>query len=372
MPGNFKLFLKEIYVKTRKISLRPFLILKRTRLLSRDAIKSILFLRHDRIGDMILSTAALKSLKWGYPHAKITVLASRRNYEVLKHNSYVDEVIIYKGFFRFIKEIRPHHYDLVIDPFVTHEMRQALMTCLASGKYRIGFQEGGREIFFNLRGPTVSSSKQMVDHLLELAALAGGKIKGCKPEVFLSDKEIEWATEALAHKGLSGDAIIIAIHPGAHYPSQRWPAERFGEVARLILEQCMAKVVLLGSSTEEELLGEVKRGGVEDIQIFPCNNIRELIALLNRCDLLVCNNSGPMHIAAALKIPTISMIGPTVTPLWLPYGENHVVINKVINCSPCNREICKGHQCMESIPVDEVFGEVKKQIVSIRAMRERA
>jgi lipopolysaccharide heptosyltransferase II len=321
---------------------------------------------------MILSTAALKSLRRGYPDAKITVLASQGNYEVLKHNPYIDEIIIYKGFLSFIKEIGQHRYDLVIDPFMTYEMRQAFMTYIASGKYRIGFQEGGREIFFNLRGPTASSSKQMVDHLLELAALAGGKIEGCKPEVFLCDKEIEWATEALDHKGLRGDAIIIALHPGAHYPSQRWPAERFGEVARLILEQSLAKVVLLGSSVEEELLGEVKRSGVEDIQIFPCNNIRELIALLNRCDLLVCNNSGPLHIAAALKVPTVSMIGPTVTPLWLPYGENHVVINKVINCSPCNREICKGHQCMESIPVDEVFGEVEKQIVSIKAMRERA
>jgi ADP-heptose:LPS heptosyltransferase len=94
------------------------------------------------------------------------------------------------------------------------------------------------------------------------------------------------------------------------------------------------------------------------------------MALLSRCDLLVCNNSGPMHIAAALKVSTVSMIGPTVTPLWLPYGENNIVINKALSCSPCNRAVCKEHQCMTSITVDEVLEAVKTQIASIRLKRK--
>jgi lipopolysaccharide heptosyltransferase II len=320
---------------------------------------------------MVLSTAALKALRRGYPYAKITVLASQRNYEVLKHNPHVDNVIIYKGFFRFIKEIRPHRYDLAIDPFVTHEMKQAFMTCLAGGKYRIGFEEAGREIFFNLRGPTVSSPMQMVDHLLDLAELAGGKREGCEPELFLNDSETKWAIRSLAEKGINANELIIGIHPGAHYPSQRWAAERFGEVARWILEQGMAKVILLGSSDEEGLLEAVKNSGGKNIQIFSCGNIRELIALLSKCELLLCNNSGPLHIAAALKVPTVSMIGPTVTPLWLPSGENHVVINKALSCSPCNWAICKDHKCMESITVDDVLEAVKIQIAQIRLKKNK-
>ncbi len=370
MQHHIKTRLKELYLWTRKKILCPFLLLRQTKTPFQSKIRKILFLRHDRLGDMVLSTAALKSLRQGYPHAKITVLASQRNYEVLKHNLNVDVVIIYQGLFRFIREIRLRGYDLVIDPFLTYELKQAFMTCLAGGKYRIGFEEAGREVFFNIRGPTASPPKRMVDHLLDLTERLGARKEGCEPEVFLSDAEITWATEVLVAKGISANELTIVIHPGAHYPSQRWPVERFGELARRILAQCEAKVILFGSSDEEELLKAVKDRTGNDIQIFSCDNIREFMALLSRCDLLVCNNSGPLHIASALKVPTVSMIGPTVTPLWLPFGKHDVVIKKELPCSPCNRAICKYHECMESITTDEVFKAVRAQIVYIRQKRK--
>jgi heptosyltransferase-2 len=365
MLHQIKMILKNFFLWSKKRSLLFFLIFRKTQGISFGKINKILFFRHDRIGDMVQSTAVLKALKKGYPHAKITVLASAQNYEILKHNPNVDEIHIYKGILWFTKTMRPKGYDLVIDPFMTYELKQALMTFLSGSKYRIGFEEAGREIFFNLRGPTASSPKKMVDHLLDLAELAGGKKAGCEPEVFLSEAEIEWATKALSDKGVNADAVTIAIHPGAHYSSQRWLAERFGELARRILNQGQAKVILLGSCDEKGLLETVKKSSKLEIPIFACDNIRELIALLSRCDLLVCNNSGPLHIAAALKIPTVSMIGPTVTPLWLPYGEKNVVINKELSCSPCNRAVCKGHVCMESITVDEVYEAMQKQIANI-------
>jgi heptosyltransferase II len=370
MLSNLKHFLKEIYVKTRKVSLRPLLLLRKTALPSKHAIKSILFLRHDRLGDMVISTAALKALKRAYPQARITVLASERNYEVLKHNPNVDEILIYEGIPWFIREIRPRRYDLVIDPFVTYELKQALMTYLSRGKYRIGFEEAGREVFFNIRGPAISPPKRMVEHLLDLVELVGGKREGCEPEVFLSDTEIQWASELLEKKGISADELTIGIDPGAYYSSQRWPAERFGELAIRILEKCGAKVILLGSSDEEGLLKATKKSAGEDIEIFSCSGIREFMALLSKCDLLVCNNSGPLHIASALKVTTVSMIGPTVTPLWLPCGKHDMVINKALSCSPCNRAICKGHKCMESITVDEVFEAARSQIAHIKPKRK--
>ena len=138
-----------------------------------------------------------------------------------------------------------------------------------------------------------------------------------------------------------------------------------------ILDQCEANVILLGSSDEEGLLEAVKKSAGEDIQIFSCSDIREFMALLSRCALLVCNNSGPLHIASALKVPTVSTIGPTVTPLWLPSGENNVVIDKALSCSPCNRAVCKDHECMESITVDEVFEAVETQIANITPKRKK-
>jgi lipopolysaccharide heptosyltransferase II len=371
MFNVLKALLRTTYVKTRCILLWPILLLRKTKKLLKEEIRSILFLRHDRIGDMVLSTAALKALRRVYPEAKITVLASERNYEVLRHNPYVDQILIYKGIPWFIKEIRPRSYDLVIDPFLTYELRHAFMTLLAGGRYRVGFEEAGREVFFNLDGPEPSTPKRMVDHLLDLVESVGGESAGYVPEVFLSDKELRWGSETLVSKGININKLTIAIHPGAYYPSQRWPAERFGELARAILEQGETNVILLGSRDEEALLRDVKKIAGNGVQVFSGLKLRELMVLLSKCGLLVCNNSGPLHIATALKVPTVSLVGPTVTPLWLPFGKHHVVIKKELSCTPCNRAVCRKHECMELITVDEVFEAVKSQLVNIKSKQKK-
>jgi heptosyltransferase-2 len=361
----------DIYLEMRKILLLLFLIFRKTIIPSKGEIKSILFFRKDRIGDMVLSTAALRALKRAYPQARITVLASERNYEILTHNPHVDEILIYHGILWLISAIRPRGYDLVIDPFLTYELRQAFMTYLSGGKYRIGFEAAGREIFFNLKGPAASTPKRMVEHLLDLVEQLGGNRKSCVPEIFLTEEEEEWASEVLSNKGIDEYELIVAIHPGAYYPSQRWPTERFGELARRILERYEVKVILLGSRDEKALVKKVKEIAGKGIQDLSGLRLRKLIVLLSKCDLMICNNSGPLHIASALKVRTVSMIGPTVTPLWLPYGKYDVVINKGLFCSPCNRAVCKGHECMESITADEVFKAVQSQIIHIGSKRKR-
>lgn len=368
---EYKNILCEIYLMIRKVLLIPFLLLRSIEALAEEEIRSILFLRHDRIGDMVLSTAALKALRRGYPEAKITVLASQRNHEILKHNPHIDEILIHKGIPWFIKEIRPRNYDLVIDPFLTYELHQAFMTYLAGGKYRIGFERGGREIFFNLRGPVATIPKRMVDHLFDLVELLGGKREGCEPEIYLSEKELQWASQTLGSKGINSNMLTISIHPGAFYPSQRWSAERFGELARLILDRYETQVILLGSGDEKALVNTVKEIGGKEVQDFSGLRLRELMALVSKCDLLICNNSGPLHIAAALKVPTVSLVGPTVIPLWLPSDRHHLVINKELACSPCNRAVCRDHECMELITVNEVFAAVQSQITRIRSKRKK-
>lgn len=372
MVNRHKSLLRATYLKARSALLWPILFLRETKQLPIEEPRRILFLRHDRIGDMVLSTAALKALKRAYPQAKITVFASERNYEILTHNPHVDEILIYHGILWFIRAIlRPRGYDLVIDPFFTYELRQAFMAYLAGGKYRIGFERAGREIFFNLRSPAIATPKRMVDHVLDLVEVVGGEIAGCVPEVFLSDNELKWASEAIAVKGIRPEELKIAIHPGAYYPSQRWATERFGELARRIREQYKAKVILLGSREEKDLVKKVEEVAGKGVQDFSGLRLRKLIALLSTCDLLLCNNSGPLHIASALKVRTVSMIGPTVTPLWLPYGRHDVVINKGLSCSPCNRAVCRDHECMESITVDEVFEAVQSQIIEIGSKRKK-
>ncbi|MDP2755465.1 MAG: glycosyltransferase family 9 protein [Nitrospirota bacterium] len=365
MPYHLKDSLKEVYLKVRKILLFPFLLLRRTKTPKVGEIKKILFLRHDRIGDMVLSTAVYKALKRKYPLARLTVLASERNHEIIQNNPNVDEILIYKGFGWFIKEIRTRNFDLAIDPFLTYEFKQAFMTYLSGAKYRIGFEEAGREIFFNVRGPITLPEKNMVEHLLDLSEKIGAKREGCEPEIFLTEEEKKWASSFLSERGLTA-AIKVAIHPGAFYPSQRWPAVRFGKIAKRIIKECRVKVFLFGDKGEELLLKTVQDITGDRTEIFRGLRLRQFMALLNHCNLLICNNSGPLHIASALRIPTVSIMGPTVTPSWLPWGKNHIVIRKELPCSPCNKAECEDHSCMGLITVEEVMDAVKSQVGRIK------
>lgn len=370
IQNDFKSFFKKLYLKIRKGLLWPFLFVRKTKIFIKKDVRRILFLRHDRIGDMVLSTAALKALKRAYPQAKITVLASKRNHKILHYNPYVNEILIYDGIIWFAKTIRPRSYDLVIDPFLTYELKQAFLTYLSGGQYRIGFENAGREIFFNLYGPDTSTPKRMVEHLLDLVGQVGGNRNSCVPEIFLSGEETEWASQALANKGINARSLKIAVHPGAYYPSQRWPTDRFSALTKRIFEQYKTKIILLGSCDEKNMVKQVQKVAGKEAQDFSGLKLRKLMALVSKCDLLICNNSGPLHIASALKVPTVSMIGPTVTPLWLPYGKYDVVINKKLSCSPCNKAVCKDHECMELITVDEVFEAVKSQINHIRSIKK--
>lgn len=357
---------RDVYLKSRWVLLSPLFLFRRIKSIPEEGFKRILFLRHDRIGDMVVSTAAIKALKIAYPQAMITVLASAKNHEVLKGNPYVDEVIIFRGLINFIQEIRPRGFDLAIDLFLTYELKQAWLAYLSGARYRIGFAGGGREIFFNLSSPNPSSNKKMAEHLLDIVERVGVASRGCKPEIFLTKEEVNQGKEAFARMGIGEGDLKIAIHPGAHYPSQRWSGRKFGEVAKRIGENFKAKIILLGAREEKNIVAEVKEvaeGKVADLSGVP---LRTLMAIVKGCDLLLCNNSGPLHIAAALGVPTVSMVGPSETPLWLPYGDGHVVLQKDLPCRPCHRAYCDGHECMEAITVEEVLAAVRTQIETIR------
>jgi lipopolysaccharide heptosyltransferase II len=355
----YRTLLKRLYLFVRGLLLFLPGLFSRHRTLHREDIKRILLLRHDRVGDMVLSTPLFRALKTHYPGVSIVVVASESNHEVLKNNPWIDEILIYRGILHFMRAVREKKFDMAIDLFLTHDMKQAFMTYLSGAPYRLGFKDSGREIFFTLKGPDTRIQKRMGGHLSDLAQAAGAEPADCGPEIFLSGEERDWARSEIARCGLE-DVLIVAVHPGAFYPSQRWPAENFGESARMIIEYYGAEIFIFGSAHERHLLEKIRAAAGTRSHIFCGLSLRQFMALLNCCRLLVCNNSGPLHIASALKIPTVSMTGPTVVPLWLPDGENHIAVNKELSCSPCSRADCEDHGCMSRITVNEVMAQVSR------------
>lgn len=182
--------------------------------------------------------------------------------------------------------------------------------------------------------------------------------------IYLSADEQEWAKRWLEHHGLSG-RNVIAIHPGAHYETQRWPGEYYAELIGRIGRHGQAEVLLLGGPSDAKVVGEILAGGKGDTRACIQDDLRKFLAILSRCRMLVCNNSGPLHCAAALGIPTLSFMGPTVKERWMPLGGGHRVLRRdELPCIGCNSGRCliETHDCMRLIAPEAAFETLRGEL----------
>jgi len=361
---------KNIYLYSRKLFLNLL-----ARVLSNDVtylnaalIRKILFVRIDRIGDLVLSTPALNILKKNYPHASITVLASRSNSSVVLNNPHVDECIVYdrqggvSGLVTLLGRLRSFCFDLAIDPFDDYELKSALIVFLSGAKYRVGYSVYGKEVFYNLKVKKRDGIDHFMKCVLRVLEPLGIKDNNFVPEIFLTSEELYQAKKWL--KNMRVKAPFIGVHPGAYYESQRWPTEYFAE----LIDQARRKhleVLLFGGIEDREIIDRILSSIDQIIPYYVGDDLRQFMALLAQCCLFVCNNSGPLHIACALGVPTISFMGPTVKERWIPIGDQHKVLRlDNLPCIGCGAGTCimQTHDCMRHIRPDTVMDLIEKII----------
>lgn len=356
-----KNWIKKIYLTFRKYLLlafiSQFLSEHDTRLDSEENISKILFIRIDRIGDLVLSVPALKALKKAFPSAQLSVLTSHSNHSILTNNPYVDAVIRYdfregiREEISCLKGLRGEKFDLVIDPYFGYELRTAWIAYFSQAPIRVGYRSYGREIFFNQTVSLNDEAQHFLDLTLGILQPLSIEQTERRPEIFLKVEEKEWAREWLIKNGI-GKKPIVGIHPGAHYQTQRWPSVKFAELAKRLSVDEDIDMILFGGPKDEYLISEIQSAANENFTLFHTHDLRCFAALLSCCTALVCNNSGPLHMAVALNISTVSTMGPTNANRWKPLGEMHQVIRiDDLPCIGCNLGYCKigTHDCMNLI-----------------------
>jgi lipopolysaccharide heptosyltransferase II len=333
-------------------------------------IRNILFIRIDRVGDMALSTSAFSVIKAALPTVRLTVMASPANAPILKNNPDVDEVIVYDRSasllekMKFINRLRSRRFDLAIDPYTGYEVKTAWLAAMSGAAHRIGYAAFGREIFFSLPAPMIEGNKHFVDGALYLLKRIGIPIENRNPAIYLGADEQAWAGQWLQKNGIHGKKIV-AIHPGAYYETQRWLPEHYAELIRLIQEQTSLGVVLMGGPSDAMIIDNIQNKLKRPVCVSIQENMRNFFAFLSQCQMLVCNNSGPLHCAGALKIPTVSFMGPTVKELWMPVGEvHHVLREDNLHCIGCNLGYCKikTHDCMRRIKPEKVINLILEKM----------
>jgi ADP-heptose:LPS heptosyltransferase len=330
-----------------------------------DEVKRLLVVRADRLGDMALTTAALMDLRAHFRRAEITVLAPPGPIELLQGHPAVDQRVALgpEGLPRELVG----RFDLAIDFTPDEALRGALLVARSRAPYRAGFTASGRQALFNLKGPRARGGRHVVDLNRDLVAALGAPAETPRPVLHVTARERGAAQARLA--GLGAASPRVAIHPGGHYSSQRWAPERFGElIAALTVRTGAACVVLHGPG--EETLARRIAAATPDALIVPAISVRDLMALLACCDLFVGNNSGPLHVAAALGLPTVSVAGPTDLERFTPRGAADRVLRRPLPCSPCQRARCWHHTCLRAIEPEEVLEEAAAALRAVLPLRE--
>ena len=356
-----KRLLKSMYLFLRGIFLALSFRRKAVSGISPDRVKTAAVLRIDRIGDALASLPALKALKDVFPKCRLSLILREQNLPLLKGLAWIDELVPYKGFWGMVRFLRKRRFDLAVDLLMDYSLKTAWLAYLSGAGLAVGFDLEGRGRLFKAALKPAREKKLMSQYLLDLvrflAILSGlnkDDIKDTVPELKVSDEDAVFAEDFLRERGIQKGELIVVLHPGGYFPSQRWSVERFAQLANNLKEKYPVKIIVVASLAEEAIVN--KLSGL--MKIKPCVvlglGLDKAAAIIAQGSIFIGNNSGLLHIAAALGRPTVSTMGPTVPWLWMPQGNNQVVLWHNLECSPCNRGVCREHKCMELITVEEM------------------
>lgn len=310
------------------------------------------------IGDLVMATPILADLRAAYTDAHITALCRAPIAELLQHDPAIDELIAFqKGVENVARRLRDGCYDLGV--LLTHSFSSAWWFWQGNVKQRLGYVSSARRWLLNLPAefPDQMGQQHLVityKMLLEQLEIPPSETP---PRLFVSEEEKLKARQMLRDRGVPDDAIVIGINPGAAYGSAKcWLPERFRMVAERLLSHTNVAIVFFGDATSIPLVEEIAKGLNECvINLAGKTSVRELMSAIGACDLLLTNDSGPMHIADALEVPVVALFGSTSEVVTGPYREGFV-IHKHVSCSPCYERKCPlDFRCMTQITADEVY-----------------
>ncbi len=317
------------------------------------------------IGDLVMATPVLIDLRKRFPKASITAMCRTPICELLKEEASIDELFCYtkpeNDFLRrqlkrnIIDKIVAGKYDLGI--LLTHSFSSAWWFWQGKVKRRIGFAADLRSFLLTDALSFPEKKEHLVITYKRLLEPLGILISETKPRLRLTEKEIAESREILYQRGYRKGKRLIGINPGAAYGSAKcWPPERFRALALRLLLEKDTYVVFFGDVSTAKLVKEISRGLPEwAIDVAGVTSLRQLACLIGDCDLLITNDSGPMHIGAALGTPMIALFGSTDDQVTGPYGQEAAVINTKVKCSPCMKRVCPiDFRCMNLIGVEEV------------------
>lgn len=319
-------------------------------------VKSILVIRCDRIGDLILSVPAIRAVRRTFPRARLDVLVSAYTEPLLRRLDIVDRVLVME------KCLPSADYDLAI---ALHPgLRQNRLAFISGARWRAGYSGSGGSFFLTHAAKDDRSVRlrHEVESALEIVALLGCHTDDTGLSVSVSEEAESFAGEFFRERDLT--APVVIIHPGSRQPYLRWGKERFAQVADSLIEDDRLHVLILAGPGEEEAAYGVAACMRQRAGIVRGLELPQLVAIIKRSVLFIGNSTGPMHIAAALGVAVVAIFGckhPLDSPAaWRPWSANSTVVAKEAPCRSCHPTECKTYSCMDLVSVAEVLEAARR------------
>lgn len=330
------------------------------------------------LGDVVLTTPIYRILKGAYPTGRLDVVVERPYGELLRGNPNLDAIyeidrgrgtaklLDWAAQARLIAMLRRERYDVVVDLF--SGPRSALMARLSGAAYRIGedTRSRGRGWLYTHSIPVKREEEHLVVQKLRLIQPLVGAVKEAPLELCVCPEEREEAETLLQAAGARQGVPRACLFPGSGWAHTRWPPDRFAMLGDLLAGQRGADIILLGG--ERDLAAcEAVAAGMRQTPLVLCGlrSLRATAALISSMDLFVTNNTGPMHMAVALRVPTVALCGPSNIKKYGPWGDRFQVVSRYLPCSPCPQHEDTCHlvgrvrqECMLEISVEQVLGAV--------------
>jgi len=337
--------------------------------------KKILIINPYGVGDVLFTFPFISNLRLGLPQASIAYLANARSADLLKFNSEIAQVFVYERdefvgsiqkYFGLFNSIRQQGFDAVFDFSLNSSF--GFLTAACGIKKRVGFDYRKRGLFLTDRLPLLGfEEKHVVEYYLDLLRLVEIPVVTKQMTLDVPSKDIRWAQEWLNRHKVDCAKPLIAVFPGggaswgAAAGHKRWPVSKYALLIDKIVENFDAAIILLGDSKEEELCREVV-----NLAHFPLHfavgetSLLELAALLKRCQGAILNDGGPLHVAVAVGVKTVSIFGPVDPHVYGPYPvADHIIVQKGLPCQPCYRRFrmarCGHINCLNELSVEEVL-----------------
>ncbi|HAM32493.1 MAG TPA: lipopolysaccharide heptosyltransferase II [Deltaproteobacteria bacterium] len=338
-----------------------------------DSPASLLIRATNWLGDAVMTTPALAGVRAAFPGTRIVLLAKPPVAELFRHHPDLDEVMVYErpgrhegavGRFRLGAELRRLRFDGAL--LLQNAFDAALVAFLARIPERAGYPTDGRRMLLSLPVPLTRDILERHEVEYYLCLLDGlGVPRPAMPvlNLHVTEGEREAMATRLASLGIERGSPFLVVNPGATYGSaKRWYPDRFAAVADALSEEWGSPVVVMGSPAEAPLAGEIEAAALRGVlNLAGKTTVREMMALLSLSSFLVTNDSGPMHVGAALGVPLVAIFGPTDWRRTSPWTDRARVVRVDVDCSPCMLRACdRGHECMLGVTAGMVIAAARE------------